>query len=132
MNCQQKSGVFLNISCRQKAENECSRCQKQVCNSHYRILEKKGYCEDCFWEVYLFSNPKSSDNDLHDDDVIITTSTPINSESNDDGFEGGFGGGGFGGAGAGGEWSSSDMDSFARPDSNQDDYLGNDETFFYS
>ncbi len=135
MNCEQKSGVFLNISCTNSPEKTCSKCEKKVCKLHVHRFEKKDLCENCYWEKYLYANEKvNSDYDYHDEGSIITTtsSSPSSNEgSNDGGFDGGFGGGEFGGGGASSGWTEGDAESF-NDTTETGGLLNNDDTFFYS
>lgn len=136
MNCQQKSGVFLNIHCSNTKENNCSNCKKEVCETHTHLLESKHYCEDCYWELFMFYKEERP---YHDNDTFITdtNTTPYASStshdnSSDSGFGGGFGGGGFGGGGANGQWTEGDMQSLSDTDSQGGILSDNDDTFFYS
>lgn len=135
MNCQQKSGVFLNVHCSNTKENQCSYCDKEICKTHTNVLESKQYCEDCYWECFLFSKEERKYNDT--DTFITDTSTTsyASSSSNDDsdtGFSGGFGDGGFGGGGASGQWTEGDMQSLNDTNSQASLLSGTDDTFFYS
>ncbi|TXE11598.1 hypothetical protein FUA26_05895 [Seonamhaeicola algicola] len=146
MNCEQKSGVFLNMSCTNKFEETCSNCGKKVCKVHaYKIETQKSniqiYCEDCYWENYLYSIEDRKLNNTKKDVFIETNHTPTifsntSSETkNPEGFEHGFGGGSFGGGGAQAEWTEAEMQSLNSTDddtTNIAGILGDDDTFFYS
>nr|WP_321226161.1 hypothetical protein [uncultured Psychroserpens sp.] len=140
MNCQQKSGVFLNIDCQNPIKNTCSNCEKEVCKTHSHLLEATMYCEDCYWEAFLLTTEMKPDNTTrrHDDDIIIASSPTMNtrsgsgSSSDPDGFGGGFGGGQFSGGGAGGSWTEGDMQSLADTDAQGGFLTDGDDTFFYS
>lgn len=135
MNCQQKSGVFLNINCSNTKKNKCSNCDKDVCEIHSHILESKYYCEDCFWERFLYTIEVR---DHYDNDTFTESNTMSTSNSRnetDSGFGGGFGGGGFGGGGASSEWTEGDIQSLDTNNSNnaaEGLLLDTDDTFFYS
>lgn len=129
MSCQQKSGVFLNISCNNNTKQKCSRCRKNVCDSHYRQLDSNGYCDDCFWELYILKNKHA--NEFENDDLILVYDNSTNSETSDAGFTGGFGGGSFDGGGASGTWTNTDIESFKETEPMGDSTLS-DDTFFYS
>ena len=143
MNCQQKSGVFLNIECQNKQEEKCSVCKKEVCATHCHIWGNTFYCEDCYWEHYLLTTEKSpsskriqSNNETRfrpDSSTSHTNSTSSNSTKEPGGFKDGFAGGAFGGAGAAGSWTEGDMQSL---NETTDGPLGllsdSDDTFFYS
>ena len=137
MNCQQKSGVFLNLDCTNTKAHVCSKCQKDICNPHTRNYKSTNLCEDCYWETLLFSAEKQKDT-LMDDHYTDTTpfiadtsNTAVSSQPS--GFEDGFGGGGFGGGGAEGTWTEGDLQSLEDTSTNDGlGLLGADDTFFYS
>ena len=141
MNCEQKSGIFLNRSCENEAIKICSNCNKNVCKTHSHILDAKKLCEDCYWEFFLYSeehrNTETYIDNRNNHDRTTTFSQSSNSGTTErEGFEGGFGGGQFGGAGASGVWTEGDKQGFNQEDAATagaglfDD--GNDSTFFYS
>lgn len=138
MNCEQKSGVFLNITCQNKIHNTCSVCDKKVCATHCYIWLNTDYCEDCYWEHYLLtieSRPSSKPIDMDNNTTShSTTYSSSNSTSDSEGgFKDGFGGGEFGGAGATGTWTEGDMQSLADTTENPEGLLNDtDDTFFYS
>ena len=112
--------------------HSCSRCDIKICDTHHRKLSAINYCENCFWEVFLFSNGKpQTDHDHWYEDVIVMPSASENSNTDDEGFSGGFGEGSFGGGGAGGGWNTSDAESFTNTDHSNPEFI-DDETFFYS
>lgn len=141
MNCQQKSGVFLNIHCSNTKKNNCSNCNKDVCETHSHTLESKSFCEDCYWERFLYSIEVREN---YDRDILIERTTTINtsnrpissgnsdSSSRDSGFDGGFGGGSFGGGGASGAWTEGDMQSLDDNNTAGGFLSDTDDTFFYS
>ncbi|WP_452222056.1 hypothetical protein [Lacinutrix salivirga] len=138
MNCQQKSGVFLNIECQNTKQQTCSNCEKEVCDTHSLHWETTLFCEDCYWEHFLISTTQKQITHLNNskDDVLIsTTAFPSKSASNtteQGGFKDGFGGGEFGGGGASAGWTEGDMQSLNETD-NQGGFLSDtDDTFFYS
>lgn len=138
MNCEQKSGVFLNRNCSRTATNGCSNCEKQVCQVHFHQFEGQDLCEDCYWEKYLYAEsvqPVHEYDDFHNDTTIIPTSSSSSSSSPADtekaGFDGGFGGGEFGGGGASGAWTEGDAQGFDETDA-AGGLLDNDDTFYYS
>lgn len=137
MNCQQKSGVFLNIECQRIKEDSCSVCNKNVCKTHLHILANTYYCEDCYWEHYLLTDdirPSTQRLDTTSGGFVYSSNT--SSGSNTEGFAGGFGGGEFGGGGAAGEWTEGDMHSLHVTTDQQDTTaplgLAGDDTFYYS
>lgn len=138
MNCEQKSGVFLNISCSNSIEKTCVNCKKEVCKTHIHRFEKKDLCENCYWENYLYEEEKQrSDYDYHDEGSIIlktsssSASNNSSSKGSEGGFNNGFGGGEFGGGGASSGWTEGDVESFS--DTTETGALLNDnDTFFYS
>ncbi|RMA64292.1 hypothetical protein [Ulvibacter antarcticus] len=140
MNCEQKSGVFLNMNCINSVEETCSNCEKQICKPHSHVLDTNMLCEDCYWERFIYDKEKKAkeyfDNNEHRL-MDSTRSTPISSNSSETpSFEGGFGGGGFGGGGASGEWSEADAGSFTETAGGAAaaGLMGSetDDTFFYS
>ena len=144
MNCEQKSGVFLNIKCSNTAEYECNNCEKQVCKTHVHRYNGRDLCENCYWETYIYTNERIKDDyDHHDETTIIgfptgtgNTSSTTNGNNNNDPthFDDGFGGGEFGGGGATGAWTEGDAESFndTSTDANGGLLGGTDSTFFYS
>lgn len=138
MNCKQKSGVFLNISCKNTVENTCTNCKKQVCNTHSYKSNANVLCEDCYWENYFYTTENIRKKNT-DTDVFIATTTTSNTVSNTTnetstpaGFEDGFGGGEFGGGGASSSWTEGDMESLNASETENGGLLSNDDTFFYS
>lgn len=136
MSCEQKSGVFLNISCKNKIEETCSNCQKKVCNVHVHVINAKKLCEDCYWENYLYTADDTFTRH-HEVDVFIATSNSntshsSNSASTPTGFDDGFGGGGFGGGGASSSWTEGDIQSLNDTGTENGGLLSTDDTFFYS
>ncbi|MDY8136034.1 hypothetical protein [Aquimarina sp. 2201CG5-10] len=135
MNCQQKSGVFLNLDCQNIKEHTCTKCKKDVCRTHAHVLTSKYFCEDCYWETYLFSI-KKQDNYVEDsniDDTHVSSNNPSQFSPSPSGFDGGFGGGSFGGGGASGTWTEGDMQSLSDTSTNENlDMLSSDDTFLYS
>ncbi len=142
MNCEQKSGIFLNIKCSNTAEHECDTCEKQICKIHVHRYNDKDLCENCYWETYIYTTERvTNDYDHHNETTIIGFPTggtggtaSNNSDSNPTGFEEGFGGGEFGGGGATGSWTEGDAQSFndTSTDTNGGLLGGTDSTFFYS
>ena len=135
MNCQQKSGVFLNIHCSNTKKNKCSNCKKDVCETHTHTLESKVFCEDCYWERFLYTIETTEyyDSDTFIDNTTNTTSNASSLSSNtDNGFSGGFGGGSFGGGGASAEWTEGDMESLNENNTAAGFLTDTDDTFFYS
>ncbi|KZS42454.1 hypothetical protein AWE51_03150 [Aquimarina aggregata] len=135
MNCQQKSGVFLNLDCKNAKAHTCNNCKKDICEAHTHTLESKHLCEDCYWETYLFSTKKRDvyADDNYINDTYVNYDSTSQTSSPPSGFDGGFGGGSFGGGGASGTWTEGDMQSLN--DTNTGDtlgMLGADDTFFYS
>ncbi len=139
MNCEQKSGVFLNISCNNTIEETCSNCKKEVCKTHAFKSKLKTYCEDCYWENYFYVIEDKDTYSSYNDVFVETSNSPTVFTSNDEtpsptGFEDGFGGGSFGGGGAGGSWTEGEMQSLADDTNNEigGGLLSSDDTFFYS
>lgn len=139
MNCNQKSGVFLNLVCNNTSEKKCTNCKKNICESHAHIFETKILCEDCYWETYLYTVTQEK-MDYYDESTFHSgntyTGTSNSSDANiptDSGFDEGFGGGGFGGGGATSSWSEGDIESVNNNiNAEGNTFLDNDETFFYS
>ncbi len=140
MKCQQKSGVFLNLSCSNAKRYTCANCKKGICETHtHMISSMEQLCEDCYWEAYLYSTRKK---DSHLDDHYIDTYTDFNtvtytsSTASSDPLDSDnreFGGGEFGGGGASGMWTEGDMQSLEdTPNTTIGSGLSNDDTFFYS
>lgn len=133
MICQQKSGVFLNISCNNSVEGTCSHCKKEVCSQHKHLFESKHYCENCFWEFYIFSQKERTfEEDFHDYDTVTTSYLPTNYDQDEIETSDGFGGGSGGGGGATGKWTPSEVESFNEQRNFGEEVIGNDDTFFYS
>jgi len=133
MNCEQKSGVFLNRSCERSATETCDTCKKEICETHLRLYKVFKYCIDCYWEAYLYAeeqNEEFYDNETDTPKDNDTTSSPTSS-SDDGTFQGGFGGGGFGGGGAGGTWTEGDAQGFNETNT-EGGLLDKDDTFYYS
>ncbi|MFS4491827.1 hypothetical protein [Maribacter sp. 2308TA10-17] len=134
MSCEQKSGVFLNKSCSRTVTNTCSNCDKKTCHVHFHRFDESDLCEDCYWEKYLYAEEKKNNYnpEIYDDsDGTIISSSSSSNDSEDAGFDGGFGGGGFGGGGAAGTWTDGDAKGFEETDSTGG-LLNSDETFYYS
>lgn len=132
MNCEQKSGVFLNEDCKRTAANTCSNCEKHVCKVHTHRYDAIDLCEDCYWEKFLYAEQARDNDYVHDDTRTHTnTNTHSTTESTNEGFDGGFGGGGFGGGGASGAWTEGEAQSFNETD-NGGGLFDNDDTFYYS
>ncbi|MGB3607052.1 hypothetical protein [Psychroserpens sp.] len=139
MQCQQKSGVFLNLDCERDAAYTCSNCKKEICKRHHKQWESLLFCEDCYWEHYLLASEKKPTrlwDDLDDDMIIASTNIPSSQNSKNasspEGFEDGFGGGEFSGGGAGASWTEGDMDSLTQSDGESGLFADGDDTFFYS
>ncbi len=138
MTCEQKSGVFLDITCKNNASAQCSNCKKHVCDAHNFDFKDKNYCENCFWENYILSKTEiEQDTDYY---IEPTNHTYVNSRSSyssgdntqDSGFKDGFGGGEFGGGGASGSWTEGELQSLAATDQDSNAFIDTNETFFYS
>ena len=135
MNCNQKSGIFLNITCANEATKQCSNCDKKVCNTHHHILNKVKLCEDCYWEFFLYSEEQKINRtiQIYDNGRMTSTTSSSSSSNEREGFEEGFGGGTFGGGGASGAWTDGDKEGFNATDIVAGAGLSdNDNTFFYS
>ena len=134
MNCEQKSGVLLNLSCLENEADSCTNCNKKVCEIHSHKVGNSTLCEDCYWESYLLHTEDKrvyySDSEFDDDYSESSSFENVNPSS---GFYGGFGGGRFGGGGAAGFWSEADMQS---TENNNEDLNGglltDDSSFHYS
>ena len=140
MNCQQKSGVFLNIHCTNIKQNKCADCKNEICEAHTHIVGTRDYCEDCYWELYLFKEEgKSYETSAIFIETANHTSTTFSNgtaaagSDSIGGFKDGYGGGDFGGAGGTGAWTEGDMQSLNDTKDGQNNFLaGSDDTFFYS
>lgn len=137
MNCEQKSGVFLNESCKNSFAHTCDNCRKQICHEHYHKIESHDLCEDCYWEKYLYLEDEEQIDDVVFDDTtrstftVSSSSTSTSSSEQEGGFKEGFGGGEFGGGGAAGAWTEGDAQGFNETDG-AGGLLDNDDTFYYS
>ena len=138
MKCQQKSGVFLNIDCQNTAKNTCSQCKKEVCKQHSHTLELQKFCEDCYWERFLFSKEylDSYSSSSRSDTIFMASgsnSSSTSSSSPSSNEPESFGDGGeFSGGGAGASWTEGDMQSLSDTDGGNNLMSDNDDTFFYS
>lgn len=136
MSCEQKSGVFLKEPCNRTVTNSCANCEKKICHVHFHHFEANDLCEDCYWERYLYAEPlKQNDTDVDyyeiDSTISTTTTSYSSSDTEEAGFDGGFGGGGFGGGGASGSWTAGEAQGFNETDAGGG-LLDNDDTFYYS
>lgn len=135
MDCNQKSGVFLNISCNNEITGICENCIKSVCTTHLHSLDSKNLCEDCYWEAFIYTKEKQPDRDYIEDRDSSYTFVSSSSSKGETGFAGGFGGGAFGGGGASGTWTENDAAGFTETDGAAGAGLLADDadgTFFYS
>jgi len=134
MNCEQKSGIFLNIKCNNNVKHECSNCEKQVCKTHLHRYIGRDLCENCYWETYIYSKEKIVDDyDYHNETTIIGFPSTTNN-NHPVSFEEEFGGGEFGGGGASSSWTEGELESFNDTSTEiNGSLLGDaDSTFFYS
>ena len=129
MNCEQKSGVFLNLNCERTATNTCENCKKKICATHFRMHNAAELCVDCYWEKYLYAEEKKEE--LYQDDTYTPAPMDTTGTTDDSTFQGGFGGGGFGGGGASGAWTEGDAAGFNETNTDGG-LLDTDDTFYYS
>lgn len=138
MKCEQKSGVFLNISCNRTVTETCSNCGKKVCEVHAYKSKGAVLCEDCYWENYLYAIEDQSDSYV---DVFIENNSSSSSfgtsntnSTEEEGFQDGFEEGNFGGGGAAAAWTEGEMESLNDDTNNTaiGGLLDTDDTFFYS
>ena len=139
MKCQQKSGVFLNLECQNAIDHKCFNCDKEVCDTHSHNLGNLLYCEDCYWERFLFTQQQDNThyNDSDTDTTVIyssnsSSSSPVSSNNEPTGFKDGFGGGEFGGGGAAGAWTEGDIQSLSDTNNTNNLMSDSDDSFFYS
>ena len=135
MNCEQKSGVFLNQACERAASKTCDTCKKEICKRHFHTYDTAKLCEDCFWEKFLYAEEKKEEfydtDDYTNFDRGTSSSSTSSTNTDDTAFNDGFGGGAFGGGGASGEWTEGDAAGFN--DTNPaGGLLDKDDTFYYS